>query len=266
MTPTTQQTAGARRFQAYCVGTSKSGTHSLAAVFGRHYRAAHEPEYEQVINTAIAASRGVLGERRLADFVRERDARLGLELECSHPLFHLLDALLAEFPEARFVLTIRDCYSWLDSQMNSHLAYIEERCWRDFGEFKYRADALRHPQEEQLLERFGLFTLDGYLSAWAEHNQKVLTSVPPEKLLVIRTQDIGREVARLADFVGASVSRLDTAGAHSFKVDKKFGLLSKLDAQYVDEKVNKYCRALMDTYFPELEDYRAWESARRPAA
>jgi len=255
----------ARRFHAYCIGTSKSGTHSVADVFGRYYRVAHEPEYEQVIDMILAASSGALSQSQLAKFVKSRDSRLRLELECSHPLFHLLDTLLGEFGQARFVLTIRDCYSWLDSQINSQLSYIEGKHWQNFGDLKYSGETGRHPKEEQVFARFGLYTLDGYLAGWASHNTKVLTTVPGARLLVVRTQDIAKDVPKLADFLGVPVKHLDTAGVHTFKGGKKFDLLLNLDEQYLDDKVNKYCRTLMDAYFPEVENFKMWESTRRRA-
>jgi hypothetical protein len=253
----------ARRFHAYCIGTSKSGTHSIARIFGRRYRVAHEPGYQQVIDMILDASSGATSQSQLAEFVRSRDSQLRLELECSHPIFHLLDVLLGEFDEAKFVLTIRDCYSWLDSQINSQLSYIEGEHWRKFGEFKYQGVGARHAKEEQILAQFSLHTLDGYLSAWAFHNNKAITTIPRDRLLVVPTQDIARDMPKLADFLEVPLNHLKAARAHSFKGVRKFGLLSKLDEQYLEEKVNKYCRTLMDTYFPELENFGAWESARR---
>lgn len=260
--PASRHSPVARRFHAYCIGTSKSGTHSIAEIFAGRYRAAHEPGYEQVIDMMLDASSGAASQSQVVEFIRSRDRRLRLELECSHPLFHFLDALLGEFAEAKFILTIRDCYSWLDSQTNNQLSYIEGPHWRDFGEFKYQSEIVRHPREERILARFGLYTLDGYLSAWAFHNSKVLASVPRNKLLVVRTQDIARDMAKIADFLGVPAAHLDSAGAHSFKGGRKFGLLSKLDEQYLEEKVNKYCRALMDEYFPEVENFSRWKAAR----
>ena len=251
----------ARNFHAYCIGTSKSGTHSVAEIFGKRYRAAHEPEYEELIDMILRASSGAASEAELSEFVRSRDQRLGLELECSHPLFHLLDVLVTEFSEAKFIFTIRDCYSWLDSQVNSQLSYIETRPWQEFGDVKFAGESGRHAPEEEVFSRFGLYPLEGYLQAWALHNQKVLATIPPERLLVIRTTDIAREIPKMAAFLNVPVASLDTSGAHSFKGGKKFDLLSKLDQRYLDEKVDQHCRPIMNTYFPELQNFAAWKSS-----
>jgi hypothetical protein len=254
--------APARRFQAYCIGTPKSGTHSIAKIFGEHYRAAHEPVYEPMIKMILDASNGSVSRDKLVEFIRLRNSSLTLEMESSHLLFYFLDILLAEFDKARFILTIRDCYSWLDSQINNQLSYIEADHWKDFGEFKYQNEILRHTKEEEVLARFGVYTLDGYLSAWAFHNQQILSTVPPHKLLVVKTREISRDLEKIADFVGVPVDRLSTLGTHSFKTRKKYGLLSQLDEQYLEEKVNQHCRTLMDKFYPEMENYKAWKSSQ----
>lgn len=255
----------ARRFHAYCVGTPKSGTHSVAKIFGTRYRVAHEAAYEPVIRMILAAADGSASRDQLLEFIRSRDRTLNLEMEASHLLVHLLDLLLAEFEEARFILTIRDCYSWLDSQINNQLVYIEADHWKDFGEFKYRHEALRHPKEERVLAEFGLYTLDGYLSAWASHNRRVLDTVPPHKLLVVKTRELSRDLKKIADFVGVPAGRLHVEGTHSFKARRKFGMLARLDEQYLEEKVNQHCRDLMDVYFPEVKSYKASNATRTPA-
>lgn len=251
-----------RGFQAYCIGTPKSGTHSIAKIFSQNYRAAHEPIYEPMIKMILDAANGSVSQNELVEFIRLRHCSLQLEMESSHLLFYFLDILLAEFDNAGFILTIRDCYSWLDSQINNQLSYIEADHWKDFGEFKYQSEILRHPKEEQVLAKFGVYTLDGYLSAWTFQNRRVLSTVPPHKLLVVKTREISRDLKKIADFVGVPVNRLSALGTHSFKTKKKYGLLSQLDEQYLDDRVNHHCRTLMDKYYPEMENFKAWKSSQ----
>lgn len=253
------QRPAVRRFHAYCIGTPKSGTHSIARMFDKRHRAAHEPIYEPVIRMILAAASGSVSDDQLVEFIRSRDRSLQLEMESSHLLIYFLDLLLAEFAEAKFILTIRDCYSWLDSQINNQLAYIEAGHWKDFGEFKYESETRRHPKEEQVLARFGVYTLDGYLSAWASHNQQALAIVPADKLLVVRTGEISRDLKTIAAFVGVPANQLSALGAHSFKTEKKYGLMAQLDEQYLDDRVNAHCRTLMDAHFPKLKDFKAWK-------
>ncbi len=252
-----------RSFHAYCIGAPKSGTHSIARMFGKRHRAAHEPIYEPVIAAILAAADGSASRDQLVEFIRSRDRLLQLEMESSHLLVYFLNLLLAEFDDAKFILTIRDCYSWLDSQINNQLAYIEPDHWKDFGEFKYQSDIRRHPKEEQVLARFGVYTLDGYLSAWAFHNHQALAIVPADKLLVVRTGEISGSLKKIADFVGVKANQLNALNAHSFKTERKYGLMEQLDEHYLDDRVNAHCRTLMDTYFPKMENFKAWKSSQK---
>ena len=85
-----------RRFQAYCVGTPKSGTHSIAALFSPHYRACHEPEFLELWNKLFTVQDGLISERELVRYVRARDKRLWLELDSSNLNFFLIDILVQE--------------------------------------------------------------------------------------------------------------------------------------------------------------------------
>lgn len=231
-------------------------------MLGTNFRAEHEPVYEPVIEMILAAANGSASRDQLAEFIRSRDRSLQLEMESSHLLIYFLDILMAEFDDARFILTIRDCYSWLDSQINNQLAYIEADHWKDFGEYKYESDMRRHPKEEAVLARFGVYTLDGYLSAWNFHNQQALAIVPADKLLVVRTKEISRDLKKIADFVGVPAKQLSARGAHSFKTERKYGLMEQLDEQYLDDRVNAHCRKLMDAYFPHMENFKAWKLSK----
>ncbi len=43
-----------RAFHAYCIGTQKSGTHSIAGLFQPLYKAAHEPEHYELFQLLLA--------------------------------------------------------------------------------------------------------------------------------------------------------------------------------------------------------------------
>jgi hypothetical protein len=70
-----------RKFKAYCVGTAKSGTHSLADVFSKNYRAQHEPEGQQLIYLKAQLRQGNITKLALLDFLKNRDIRTNLEME-----------------------------------------------------------------------------------------------------------------------------------------------------------------------------------------
>ncbi len=254
-----------RRFQAFGVGTPKSGTRSLAGLFERSYRAAHEPEAESLVEMMDLVARQQLERERVARFLRRRDRRLRLELESSHPTAFFLEILLDEFPDARFILTIRDCYSWLESVWGQFLRLPQRESmvfWSRMRDAYYRPDRFQHAPEERVLADHGLYTLDGYLSFWERHNAQVLTLVPSERLLVVRTHEIQRDAGRIASFLGVPAESLDPSRSHLNRAQSTRGLLWQIDPGFVERKADLYCRALMARFFPEI---RSLDDVRSPA-
>lgn len=241
-----------RRFQVYCVGTAKSGTSSMSGLFCRRYRAAHEPEADLVLDSILAAVSGSINERELVERIRKRDKRIRLEIDSSSLNYWLLDVLVKEFDNAKFILTIRDCYSWLDSFINHQLTYPVSDNWTRLRELRFRPYKFKHAKEEQIFAKYGLYTIDAYLLYWAKHNGDVLAKTPKDRLLVIRTQDISEGMDRIAEFLDIPAESLDVSKSHSFRAKKKFGLLGRIDRDFLEEKVDMHCRTLMDSYFPEL--------------
>lgn len=242
-----------RRFQAYCVGALKSGTHSIAGMLMRHYRSTHEPRVPELIDAVLAFSRREIAKRDLQRLVHRRDRMLWLEMESSAFAVHILDLLVQEFPDARFVLTIRDCYSWVDSALNHQFGRELPKPYQSFLRY-WVAPGAEYTRTEAVLKDNGLFPLKSYFRAWAGHNQRVLDTVPADRLLVIRTDEISKSSKRIAKFLGVPASTLDRDRSHSFSSRRKFDLLSAIDPDYVKEAAQEECEPLMKRFFPERTD------------
>ncbi|OQY46820.1 MAG: hypothetical protein DRR08_23120 [Candidatus Parabeggiatoa sp. nov. 2] len=248
------------RFKAYCVGMGKTGTSSLHVTFSNQYRSAHYAEDRFVINRILAFSNGKINQTEFTRYVKHRDRRLGLEMDSSPLNYHLIDILVSEFSEAKFIFTLRDCYSWLDSFINHSLTYpqIYNTWFRHHNvkleELHFRSNKFKHAKEEQVLADNGLYTLEGYFSYWKEHNSKVLATVPPERLLVVKTSQINQNINRIETFLGIMPGSLPT----QVRVNvgkKKFNLLSKIDKRFLEEKAEAHCKELMDEYFSDVKGF-----------
>lgn len=238
-----------RRMHVFCAGTGKSGTTSLAAMFADTATSAHEPDARRLLRNILRYRDKEMSPRQWQRFVLTRDRELWLEVDSSQLNSYLLNVLVPAFPAAKFILTIRDCYSWLDSQINHQLS--EEnlpQLWARLRDVHFRADELTHPDQEKPLKDRGLFTLDGYFSHWAQHNQTVLDTVPPDRLLVVRTNEISAQAGAIAQFVGAPLS--EEGKTHFFKARAKHNVLSEIDPDYLQRKADQYCRPIMDRFFP----------------
>ncbi len=238
-----------RRAHLYGVGTAKSGTHSVAALFGRRLVAAHEAEAEALIARLLADP---VDADELRRYLVARDRRLRLEVDASQLNGLVLDPLLERFPHARFLLTIRHPYDWLDSFLNHELAHPSQPEWQAFRDWRF-ATGRPHPPEESALAARGRSTLDGYLGYWARHNRTVLERVPADRLLVVRTDELGRRLPELAAFAGVPESWLDPAGAHAFPAATRFGVLDEVDPTYLADRIRHHGGDLVARFFPDCE-------------
>ena len=245
-----------RKAHIYCIGTAKSGTHSLQALLNQQLRSAHEPEADEIIDLILDIAAGHVDNAELNRYLLERDRRLWLDVDSSQLNFFLLSSLVGLFPDAKFILAIRSPYSWLDSFMNHQLARGGAGKWNKLRDLRFRVDNHTHRQEELILKEKGLYTLDGYLSYWQHHNRTVIETVPEHRLLIVRTDKITERAEEIAAFAGLSSGNLRKEDSHAFKAQAKFGLLDELDQEYLEYKVNEHCATLIAQFFPEIQSRR----------
>lgn len=239
-----------RRFQAYCLGAAKSGTASMASVFATNYLAAHEAGQDALIDFITSAT----DVHDLPAYpVRQRDRTFGLELDSSQLNLFIARDLVREFPDAKFIITIRDCYSWLDSFVNHSLNRSCNDTWRRFRECRFRHHELTHPPEETSLREKGLYTLEGYFSYWAFHYTEALAVIPPERRLVVRTNEITTSLATIADFLGIDAETLPAGASHANVARGANRVLESLPREHLVEVAERHCATLMDAYFGDTD-------------
>jgi hypothetical protein len=243
-----------RRAQLYCVGMNKTGTHSIAAMFSKTVRAAHEPQAVKLLEQGLWRP-GRLEDKGVLEWLRARDRELALEVDSSSLNIDLLDFLLSEFPAARFVLTIRDCYSWANSLWNHMISWDGKvpLQWYPWLEARCRPHLFQHAAQEQILKENRLHTLDGYFSDWTRHNSEVLAKVPAQRLLVVKTNEIRERAFEIADFAGLPRRAILLHRTRTFQNPNKQDLIRKIDRDFLEAKVQKHCRPLMTRFFPEIK-------------
>ena len=242
-----------RKTHLYCIGTAKSGTHSIAAIFGNQLRSAHEPESEEVIDTILNIAAGKINTQELCQYILKRDQRLWLDIDSSQLNFFLLNELVKLFPKAKFILTIRHPYPWLDSFINHQLARGGSPKWQQLRDLRFRPDIYPHSPEEKVLKNMGLYSLDGYLSYWTNHNLTVIETVPKDRLFIVRTDKISEDTKDILEFAGTSRNKFFHNHSHTFKAKAKFNVLDKLDQKYLQLKIEEHCQELIIRFFPEMQ-------------
>ena len=242
-----------RRFRAYCFGTPRSGTTSIAGVFKQNYLAYHEPDYARSIRTVMAYRSSRLSKHDLSAFLTSHDTRIWLELESSNILSHVVSEILETFHDAKILFTIRDCYSWLDSYLNHQVANpIRWRygIWQEYRDFLFACGGFTHSKHDRPLESRDLYPLDAYLTYWAAVNGEMLDRIPLYRRLLIPTYRIQEYTERIEDFLNLKRGTLDRSHGHLYRVEKPQNVLSQLDSRYLKDRVGHICGAVMARHFP----------------
>jgi hypothetical protein len=246
--PTESSTPRKRLFRAYNVGLPKTGTTSIAGIFG-NYACGHEYMFPETTRAIGDYATGAITREELKSFLLHRDRLGGLEMDSASFSFSYVDLLIDEFPEAKFVFTIRDCYSWLDSVFNLTLLIgTEMPQW--MIEYGKRTLDITIPREMlQSREQFVAHVpgvLDGFLRYWAERNSFVLRHLPLERSLLLRTSEISSSIDRLAAFIGVPASSLMAENSHLF-----------IDRESLNRRFDAHCSELMKKLFPDhtLRDF-----------
>jgi len=231
-----------RRFRLFGLGEAKTGTTSLADKFGR-YRSGHEWDRGRMTPVSNARLAGRLSAADARKELRHRSWRFNLEVDCAYFLAPFAGDLVAAHDDARFVLLVRDCFSWLDSRVEYALRPAQTAAGIESMAARYgRYDEPRRPEEAGLHDS-GLFPLTAYLRYWAELSAAVVRDVPADRLCILRTEDLDDADARLAAFVGVDPSTI--LPAHSNHNERRTGVLRAVADEWIVELATEHCAPLM---------------------
>ena len=229
---------------------------SIARLFQRDYRAMHEGTYLEAIEYLIRRRAGEVSDQELIRWLRRRDVQVWADCESSHVMNWFSDLLQVVYPEAKFIVTVRDCYSWtnsvIDQHVNSHtgvraggavMARSRPVTYSSLREVYY-GDKSTDP--DSLLTQMGEYTLNGYLDYWASHYVQATGTLPANRTLFVWTKDIRDRADDIAEFVGVPRSSLDVGRSHSHVAPEKHGVLGQLSPQAVHEAVRTRCGPVAD--------------------
>ncbi|GET35394.1 sulfotransferase [Microseira wollei] len=247
-------TRSSRRFRAYCVGIAKTGTNSMADLFGR-YRSGHEFMFQETVAQIAAWQEGMISPESFKAYILYRDRQGDLEMDSATFNHNYLHILIQEFSEAKFIFTVRDCYSWLNSLLNMS--------WRSgnsipdwmfkYGKFfiGYEVNRSAVSSVEAMLEELPN-ALEGLLSYWQKSNQRILDLLPPERSLIVPTHKLSQSLEQIANLVGVTPESLVEEAKHSNQAPPGYDWLKYIDQDLLEERCSFYCGSLMERLFPDL--------------
>ena len=241
-----------RKFHAFCVGTPKSGTTSIPSMF-TNYRAYHEVNDTFLISLIRKSLDKQISTNELEAIFQKRDKRNWLEMDSSHYNAFFVNELHNKFPEAKFVLTLRDCISWLDSWFNHQVSRETQPDLSiyDFGRRNYYSRGYSYTKYDSFLGELKLFPLKSYFEFWKEHNSKVILTIPKNQLLILKTELISTSTDQITSFLQIPSNSLKVENTHKNKAKAKHSILKKIDPEYLKDVALEFCGGLNDKYFPE---------------
>ena len=238
--------------KAFCVGQAKAGTASLVGLLSANYRAAHEPERAETLEVILREARGEISSAAMRSYLHDRAARLDLEYDVAWANQFIIDHLLSVFPTARFIVLIRDCYTWLRSIMVHLVGRDVPRDVLDFLRWWFKPELHPHNPHDQILADLGLFSIAAYLYAWNRHVDTCTGSIPVDQRLMLRTHELDSSHQRLAEFLQIPVGSLDSASGHRNRGTWSERIESLVEPAYIDDMVHSLCGANMQLHFPEI--------------
>ena len=258
------------RVKAFCVGQAKSGTASLVGLLSANYRAAHEPERPELLSIILRESRGELSAAAFRELLLERDVRLNLEYDVSWTNQFVIDHLLHVFPASKFIILIRDSYTWLQSAIGHLISREMPSEILNFLPWWIKPERFPHSRHDRALAERGLYSVAAYLHTWNGHVDRCTRSIPADRRLVLRTHELARSHRQLADFLEIPVDSLDVGRGHQNRSTWPDRIESLVDQAYIDEMVQSICADNLALHFPEIRSAqdasRLWEAAPREPA
>ncbi|MEM7120321.1 MAG: sulfotransferase [Pseudomonadota bacterium] len=223
-----------RRLHLVNLSLPKTGTKSIAGLFA-NFRARHEYQFEAATKILEAYHHRRVERTDLSAFLLTRDTLGHLEVDSASVNFWFADLFVELFPQARFLVVLREPYAWLESV----LAHLQ----RDVVEMK--AHGLPYPASfRRLADVSGInfdprsaespddfrgtmpFLSRQMLEFWCEQNTRLMRVVPPHRRLVLQTDDLSRSHNALSRFVGVKTEMLDVEAGHLHRRPDKSTLLA----------------------------------------
>lgn len=237
----------------YCAGLFRTGTNTMYEMFRRSFRSAHEFMLMPSLAAVEAWAKGDLSRAEFAAFACERDRSGNLDMDSSGLNFAFLDLFLEMHPEARIVLTIRDCYSWLNSSIGVFYRINGRRNAEVLSQFVNSLDYAPDGSMRWSDRRAYKPCLRQMLRTWAAANQYALRRIPRDRLLVLDTSDLDQAVEAVARFSGVPADALD---AHHANGGYGIDYLACFPREAIERLVEENCALLMKERFPHRLEWR----------
>lgn len=201
--------AGAYRQKVFCIGRNKTGTTTMDAVL-RYYGFRMGPQHEA--ERFVHEHRWVM-QKPFWDWVAAHEAFQDVPFSNSW----FLPELYARYPDARYILTLREPADWFESLTNHHLGAVglhrgaaRAEIARRLRDNSYVAPGWlyrNHVKQFAITSDAQLYDRDRYIRNYEDHTALVRRTVPAAQLLEI---DLAKhpDTAAICRFLGLAAPAL----------------------------------------------------------
>jgi hypothetical protein len=180
----------------------------------------------------------------------------------------MVPAFVRLFPEAKFLVPIRDVISWLDSYLdygiNNRLHegtnVISPQRTR-MGRHRYGQLYQRYSDGEEKLRQFDMPSIEAHLYFYRNYYEKLLKLIPDERRIVYSTKELNENLTSICNFLGISNTIfLNTRRKRLNTRRMRHNVLMNLDPVWFQEKIEYYCGHLIKSFFPDMQTYNFIEN------
>lgn len=233
--------------KVFCVGLFRTGTTTLWEMFARSFRADHEFLIQEEMDIFQRCLSGSVTDDEVRAFVRERDAAKPLDLDSCGIHFGLLDILVDQYPEAKFILTLRNVYAWINSCVGKMYGDFVGGWGSRAGRLVNCFSFLRNDELGTEDRSNAKICLEQLMKAWAWHSRRVQKLVPSNRLLIVKTEDLSQSVNCIASFCGVDPASIDSLHCNP---GQSTNFLACFDSERLEELIQLHCSESMAEWYP----------------
>ena len=236
-----------KRVHVFTVGLPRTGSTSLYTLFA-NFRAGNEFLERETIVHLVQRHRGEITPAAFERYLRRRHVEGDLEMDSASFHHFYLDVLVRDYPDARFIMTVRSPYEWANSYIKMIMGWHQR--------FTANGEPLPDWMEKYGVMLFGDFSwtwvaspaaiaeraeplADAFIRHWADANRRTLGLLPKDRSLVVRTDALSQSCELIARFAGVPADAL-TDEHHSNAHPDRSDLLRPLGREWVAARAQAY--------------------------
>lgn len=204
----------------------RTATTSFAGIFENH-GATHEYMLSRTILTLMDYREKKISAADLTIFLRERETQAGHRVDSASFYFLAPDAIISNFPESKYFLSVRHCEPWVLSMVDNsvfvHQMIREGKVQMDISFLDRYSEVFIKDYPHNRFNDVRTVAADArkivrdLARFWGENNILLLNAilaVPRANRLVIRTENFSAAVPQFAALAGINPLTLNTANLH----------------------------------------------------